>query len=444
MWLNNATCRTCIAILIFLLLSPLHAQQYGWVKVAQLQGGRYDLQTVEFVDALHGWCAGIDTTYRTIDGGNTWRSVRGPSNADFTDLSFTDSSHGWAVGNFAGAAGLIWRTTGGGISWTEQIAPDTRFILRYWSTSAQNLTNNTTVGTRCAIADTGIMRMTTDGGVSWSRRTLADSVGFVIGSGKIVFVDPLHGWVTAGVRGWQGAILRTVDGGKTWMIIQTPGFTAISFVDTLRGWAIQISNPIDAYRTIDGGITWNKLGQIFDPLWGEPIPKAVSFIDSLNGWMFGVMFYQGDLAGAIFRTMDGGASWFREHVGLTRGIQDGLMLDKYHGWAVGNNGVVLAYRLITNVSEKLSELPTAFALRQNHPNPFNPATMIEYEVSHTSVVSITVYDATGREVRQLVSSTHAPGVYRIRFDGSHLASGEYHFTMRAGSFIATKQMTLLK
>ena len=167
-------------------------------------------------------------------------------------------------------------------------------------------------------------------------------------------------------------------------------------------------------------------------------------MDSLNGWAFGLIFYQGDLNGVIFRTTDGGISWYREHVGQLRMIRDGLMLDKYHGWAVGSGGVVLAYRLITNVSEKLPQLPRIFSLHQNYPNPFNAMTQIEYEVMHSEEVSITIHDLTGREIQQLVNNRHEPGVYRLRFDGSHLASGQYYYEMKAGAFSATRQMTIMK
>src|SRR5574342_671975 len=87
-------------------LNPALAQQYGWKVIARPTNR--DLTTVEFVDSLHGWCAGVDTIYRTTDGGTTWQRVRGPSNAAFSDISFSDLRHGWIVGNFAGTAGLIW------------------------------------------------------------------------------------------------------------------------------------------------------------------------------------------------------------------------------------------------------------------------------------------------------------------------------------------------
>jgi len=430
--------RMWVAILLLLLFSPLNAQQYGWKVIARPTSR--NLYAVEFTDALHGVCAGIDTIYRTTDGGATWQRVRGPSNATFTDISFADQLNGWIVGNFAGAAGLIWRTTNGGASWTQQVAPDTRFVLRHWSTAAQNLTGNTTVGVRSAIPDTGILRMTTDGGVSWKQRTLADSIAAI---NKITFIDSLRGWALGTLRNAEGILLRTRDGGRTWKVYKTPKpftFVAISFIDSLRGWA----SSTGIFRTRDGGETWQR--QYFDPN-GEVGGLAISFIDSLNGWLFGGVFYQGIITEVIHRTSDGGNSWRRESIGLTGDfgyLTDAVMLDPYHGWAVSYDGAVLSYQLLTSVAEKIEQAPKAFALEQNYPNPFNPATTIQYSILKRSPVTLKVYDALGRVINTLIDEIQESGTYRATFDGSSLASGAYFYKLVAGEFTATQVMNLLK
>jgi hypothetical protein len=90
-------------------------------------------------------------------------------------------------------------------------------------------------------------------------------------------------------------------------------------------------------------------------------------------------------------------------------------------------------------------VPTNFAVEQNFPNPFNPTTSIQYQVSGTSNVTLKVYDVLGKEVATLVNETKVPGKYEIKFDGSNLSSGIYFYTFRTDNgFTATKKLLLMK
>jgi len=88
--------------------------------------------------------------------------------------------------------------------------------------------------------------------------------------------------------------------------------------------------------------------------------------------------------------------------------------------------------------------PTDFALHQNYPNPFNPVTVIKYSLPQESVVAIKVYDMLGEEIITLVNKKQEAGTYNIDFDGSNLVSGIYIYQMKAGSFVKTKKMLLMK
>ncbi len=100
--------------------------------------------------------------------------------------------------------------------------------------------------------------------------------------------------------------------------------------------------------------------------------------------------------------------------------------------------------VITSVPEGSQVLPHQFMLAQNYPNPFNPTTGITYQVSGVSAVTLTVYDILGREVALLVNEKKAPGVYRVEFDGTGLASGVYIYRMTAGTYVQARKMLLLK
>ena len=72
-----------------------------------------------------------------------------------------------------------------------------------------------------------------------------------------------------------------------------------------------------------------------------------------------------------------------------------------------------------------ADVPAAFGLRTNYPNPFNPATTIEYALNRRGAVDIRVYDLLGREVALLVSGVQDAGTHRVIFNAGGLRSGMY-------------------
>jgi photosystem II stability/assembly factor-like uncharacterized protein len=89
-------------------------------------------------------------------------------------------------------------------------------------------------------------------------------------------------------------------------------------------------------------------------------------------------------------------------------------------------------------------VPTEFMLSQNYPNPFNPTTNIELRIANCESVSLKIFDVLGREVTTLVNETRQPGIYTVRWDASSMPSGVYVYRLRAGNFVSTKQMVLLR
>jgi beta-N-acetylhexosaminidase len=89
-------------------------------------------------------------------------------------------------------------------------------------------------------------------------------------------------------------------------------------------------------------------------------------------------------------------------------------------------------------------LPGGFVLMDNFPNPFNPSTVIRYQLPVASNVRLVVYDLLGREVVTLVEEMKPAGPYAVRFNGSGLASGVYFYRLTAGKSIQTRRMVLTK
>jgi hypothetical protein len=89
-------------------------------------------------------------------------------------------------------------------------------------------------------------------------------------------------------------------------------------------------------------------------------------------------------------------------------------------------------------------IPSVFSLSQNFPNPFNPSTTIQYSIKERTPVQLMLYDILGRVVEVLVNEEQYAGYYKVNFNGSRLASGIYLYRLKAGSFIETKKMLLIK
>jgi GH35 family endo-1,4-beta-xylanase len=98
----------------------------------------------------------------------------------------------------------------------------------------------------------------------------------------------------------------------------------------------------------------------------------------------------------------------------------------------------------TGIELQTTGIPTVYQLSQNFPNPFNPATTIQYSISKISNVSLKVFDMLGREVQTLVNTQQAPGQYAVTLNAQNLGSGVYFYRLNAGSFTETKKLMLLK
>jgi hypothetical protein len=345
-------------------------------------------------------------------------------------MSFSDTSRGWAVGFFAGTSvGIIWRTTNGGLTWTEKQDEE----RNYHGTVAQNAIRNITCGNVEHFSiDTALVVRTTTGGASWQEQRF----GQLTALRQVVFTDSVRGWISSS----QNSILRTTDGGATWQQFPIPvHFQSISFVNESTGWG---TTNLTIYRTTDAGENWELLYAIPD---GNFFARSISFSDSLNGLLFGDTFHLGGDAVSIYRTTDGGITWQAEYLGTVQEYMSaGMMLDRWHGWAVTTSGRVYGYYRTTAVAERLTRVPTRFYLRQNYPNPFNSTTSIEYALPEHTRVSLTIYDMLGKSIRTLVDETQEPGVYRVQFTATGLSSGSYMYELVTSTHKETQHLTFLK
>jgi hypothetical protein len=131
---------------------------------------------------------------------------------------------------------------------------------------------------------------------------------------------------------------------------------------------------------------------------------------------------------------------FKKNVGLTRNSYHSGTMDVYST----NEHVLLGSVLASAPEAGIAHVQVSFVLLQNFPNPFNPSTTIRYNILSRSLVTLTVFDLLGREVATLVDGMQDPGEKTVTFDGSALASGVYFYRLKAGEFVQTRKLVLVR
>ena len=99
---------------------------------------------------------------------------------------------------------------------------------------------------------------------------------------------------------------------------------------------------------------------------------------------------------------------------------------------------------VSNIEPNTELIISDFSLQQNYPNPFNPSTKISWQSPVGSWQTLKIYDVLGNEVTTLVDEYKPAGTYEIEFNASSLPSGVYFYQLKAGSYVETKKMILLK
>ncbi len=328
----------------------------------------------------------------------------------------------------------------------------------------------------------------TDGGASWSPDTAGLSA---VNGGTLFYIDEAGGQHSAGYKFSTANMYvwsKPLNGSWT---IDTTGFPTsgsypVSMTSDRNGY-LYVSGTISTARVLRrpiGGGTW-----VVDT---SGIPQSVNYFGNMTpgtgGDVFGVVGYYGpglmrrsagtwrnfslppslasqyitgvcvDKSGVVFVafvdyynapvgvyfTTDNGASW--THAGLDSVYVTSLVSFGDSTYALSSNAgafYVGKNPSVTNGVQTASS-PRSFELFQNYPNPFNPTTAISFQLPAVSKVSLKIYDLLGRQVETLVNREMTPGVYQVSFDGSKLASGVYFYRLRAGNFVQTRKLLLLK
>jgi photosystem II stability/assembly factor-like uncharacterized protein len=179
-----------------------------------------------------------------MNGGTTWDSLLALPGFNFNSVYFTDHNFGFVAGlNIETMGGCILKTTDGGDTWTNlPLAATAELYSVYFPVHE----------TGYAAGQYGTIIMTTDGGNTWEDQ----SSGIDGCLGSVYFIDGNSGFA-AGTE-----FLKTTNGGTTWEI-QNPGFNgwlaSVHFTDSITGYAVGYAQDIERgaiIKTTDGGMTW--------------------------------------------------------------------------------------------------------------------------------------------------------------------------------------------
>lgn len=278
------------------------------------------------------------------------------------------------------------------------------------------------------VGGTGTIARTTDGGITWNEQ--------VSGTTALLYDVYFTNESSGIVAGSYGTILKTTDGGASWNNLSSgtsANLYGVSYLDINICTVVGENGTI--LRTTNGGSTWTQ--QVSGT---ETILSDVCFIDPNKGTVVGT-------SGTILRTEDGGSTWTKQISGTTNNLYTVFFLNQEIGAVVGSNGTILRTTNggVTFTEEDLSEnAPEDYYLSNNFPNPFNPSTTIHYSIPYPSNVKIKIYDVIGNEIATLVSEEKQAGSYEAVWNADGLPSGVYFYQLRAGEFMQTKKMILLR
>jgi hypothetical protein len=346
----------------------------------------------------------------STNNGASWSAISGLGTA-------SDSITAFAVLGASVYAGTssrgVYRSTNNGTSWT---AVNNGLTTVYvYSLLA--------VGTNIFAGMAGGIFVSPNGGANWTLGTGEPLSGIYVslaGLGTSVFAADKH----------NNDVYKSTDNGITWSALHS----SISSPYSLTATATNVyagSYGYGVYVSTDNGTSWGTAA-------GGPLDGYVNALAT-----DGTAIYAGTDFG-VYCLPSSSGSWGPVNTGLTLKVTSCLVTggSLFAGTAGGGVGKRALTEL--SVGPSSNEVPAQFSLSQNYPNPFNPSTTIKFELPKSSTVRLSVFDMLGREVSVLVNDKRNAGDYEVKFDGSNLASGVYFYRLKAGSFVQTRKLLVLR
>ncbi|MFZ4592084.1 MAG: WD40/YVTN/BNR-like repeat-containing protein [Ignavibacteria bacterium] len=363
------------------------------------------IQRVQFVNQNTGWLILYNLNLlKTTNSGINWAVVTDSSKRIF-DFQFINDTLGYGMATNTSGANLLLKTTNSGYNWI----------------TMQSSSNYALGGFYFVNADTGWVNafslaaqttfMTTDG--FQTLNPIATGPG---GNPATIyfFKEPYNGSLCGYMSG-GGNLWKTTNSGFNWTLLsfsEAGVIRGFSFINKDTGWVVYDPN-IDnnkIERTVNGGLNWD-----------------LQYYDASNYGLVNIFaikankIWCGTGMNFIFIITNNGQNWGHQSSPIVTNYNI-YFYDTLLGFAWSGTHLVRTTNgggTIIGINQISTEVPKKFSLGQNYPNPFNPTTNIPFELKEPSHVTLKVFDARGREVKELVNGRWGTGKFIADFDVRH-------------------------
>ena len=392
-----------------------------------------------------------------------WIQQNSGTNQNLYDIEFINDKTGWAVGD----AGVVIKTTNGGMNWINVPNPSGNYGGLMWSICPIDSEFI------YAVAGYDFIMKSTNGGVNWN--VLSGRLGSISAFKGLYFLNRDTGWFLG-----TNKVFRTYDGGNTLDSFYAPWFTNfdIYFKDINNGIFCGSGR---VFKSSDGGMNWidtevpvggmfyefSKLAVSGDNVWvvgsSSPVFKSTDFCETweiatpgqqIGG--IGIHFinpntgYIGRSLNNLIKSTNGGYNWYQQRTDSTSFafISSIAFANDTVGWYSCGVGkifkTITSGQWLTKVISFSYQTPDKFSLSQNYPNPFNSSTNIEFEILQVDNYRLDIYNLLGQKVDELFDKRITSGKYRINYDANRLSSGIYIYRISSDRLTINKKFILIK
>lgn len=410
-----------LIIILFIVSNFLQIVKADWVPVnnglTQLNVNAltsYSSGGVNYVFAGTLWGAesGI---FLSTNNGNSWNLVLS-LNTDVWSLANTQS--GGVNYIYAGCANSFYRSTNNGLNWVNLILPNGS----HWYYAVAAAGNNVFAGCKWWSNDPGGIYKSTNFGANWvltSFPTFAynDVYGLEINGNNIY------------AGSWSGTYVST-NLGSNW-IISSSGTSARSF-SVINNY-IFAGGGGGVFVSTNNGMNWTQTSL--------NNTTTYSLLDNNN-----IIFAGGYGGGGFQVSTDNGVSWQIRNEGGIGGVRSLCISENFIlAGTDGSGGFRRPLSELVGINPVSEEVPSAYKLEQNFPNPFNSSTKIGFHISKSANVIIKICDLNGKEISLIVNEYLNAGKYEIVYNAGNISSGIYYYRLIAdGLTIDTKKLVLIK
>lgn len=448
---------SCFLILSSIIFLADINSQPSWMYVEQSSGVTSSLNsasmTGNFVPSQVWICGDNGVVLKSTNSGTNWINVSGngiPNTVKLVNISCRAFDTALTAGNI-GSNTFVYRTVNGGLNWTQVFTQTNGKINAIWmKNGTQGFMTGDPVGNRWSLWKT------INGGAVW------DSAGMNLpqtasekGYSNSLAVISNNIWFGTN----NSRLYRSINNGLNWSAVTTPEVNSSAvwiYWDTTLYTFVRFGGN-NVYQSTNNGLNWSQstcpdTGQFrgFCPAYYGVADLSPMGTYAIRG---NTKVYFSNSTGSLIGEYTAPSGIFN-HMAF-----DGYMAYWQYSWAVRNNGGITRVSLFRGgaVRSISTEIPASFSLRQNFPNPFNPETIIRFDLpvmqsgtgSRSIPVTLRVFDILGKEVTLLVNESLPPGSYEVSFNvesvsGKSISSGLYFYRLTAGDLTRTNRMILIK